>query len=136
MRGIAPTTTHGKPCRKCGGTERYVSTGKCKPCQRARVKRSADKNRDKYKERYRGKYPQSAAKRTLGISPAEFQQMAEDRGWRCAICKKVKPLVVDHCHTHGHFRDLLCSPCNRGLGFFRDSPEALRAAAEYLERPR
>jgi hypothetical protein len=31
-------TYHGQPCVACGGTERYINTGKCIPCQKARVK--------------------------------------------------------------------------------------------------
>jgi hypothetical protein len=40
---------------------------------------------------------------------------------------------VDHCHTGGHVRGIICNECNRGLGYFRDSPNALRNAASYLE---
>lgn len=52
---------------------------------------------------------------------------------RCAICNE--PMLrpnVDHCHTGGQVRALLCSPCNTGLGSFRDDPERLAAAITYL----
>ena len=42
-------------------------------------------------------------------------------------------LFHDHCHKKGHFRGLLCSECNFGLGKFKDDPALLRLAAEYLE---
>lgn len=41
---------------------------------------------------------------------------------------------VDHCHSTGRVRGVLCSSCNTGLGHFRDNPVALRTAALYLEK--
>lgn len=50
--------------------------------------------------------------------------------------KSGKPidLSVDHCHKTGVNRGLLCSSCNIGLGYFKDSPETLRSAADYLDK--
>jgi hypothetical protein len=45
-------------------------------------------------------------------------------------------LAKDHSHDTGKLRWLLCSFCNVGLGFFKDSPELLRVAAKYLEEHR
>ena len=45
-------------------------------------------------------------------------------------------LCIDHDHTTGKVRGMLCHDCNTSLGKFRDNPDILRKAADYLERPR
>jgi hypothetical protein len=71
--------------------------------------------------------------------------MLASQDGRCAICgdppdpngvRATSRLHVDHDHVTNQNRDLLCSRCNQGVGFFRDDPQLLRAAAEYIERHR
>lgn len=55
----------------------------------------------------------------------------------CMICKAdqkslSKPLVVDHCHTTGKVRGLLCNNCNLALGLFKDNQSILLEAIQYL----
>jgi hypothetical protein len=52
----------------------------------------------------------------------------------CAICSTsiAESVHVDHDHATGKVRALLCPPCNKGLGHFRDDPALLLAAATYL----
>jgi hypothetical protein len=55
----------------------------------------------------------------------------------CAICMTPfdKTPQADHAHTDPPIpRGLLCSNCNTGLGLFRDRPELLEAAAQYLKK--
>mgnify|MGYP001576209901 CR=1 FL=1 len=47
-----------------------------------------------------------------------------------------KTLHIDHNHTTGAVRGLLCTQCNVGVGMLKDSPAVLRAAANYLETGR
>ena len=50
----------------------------------------------------------------------------------CVICGAEEKLVVDHDHSTGQIRGMLCNHCNRGLGHFRDDPILLEFAAQYL----
>lgn len=56
---------------------------------------------------------------------------------RCAICgrrfRNTKETHIDHCHKTGYVRGALCSRHNLGVGYFQDSPELLRKAADYLD---
>jgi hypothetical protein len=60
---------------------------------------------------------------------AELRAAQDDR---CAICGDPGPQHLDHDHSTGVVRRLLCQRCNHGLGLFRDDPAVLRAAAEYV----
>lgn len=51
----------------------------------------------------------------------------------CVLCGSTKHLRIDHCHKSGRVRNTLCNHCNAGLGFFRDRPDLLRLAAQYVE---
>jgi hypothetical protein len=78
----------------------------------------------------------------------EYEAINEKQGGVCAICGKVnsngKALFVDHDHrccpdtpTCGKCtRQLLCGPCNHGIGYLQDDPGLIRQAAAYLERHR
>ena len=72
-----------------------------------------------------------------GVSPEQYLDMWEKQEGKCKICGKKLPdgdyLHIDHDKETGEIRGLLCRDCNLGLGNFRDNPESLRNAAEYLE---
>jgi hypothetical protein len=75
---------------------------------------------------------------TYGLGPGEYDALFAAQGGRCAICGGTRRdrLDVDHDHKTGLIRGLLCRNDNRRLlTAARDSPVALRAAADYLERP-
>ena len=75
--------------------------------------------------------------RRYGLSLEEFRAILERQGNACAICRQSGVrLYIDHCHVTRMVRRLLCGKCNTGLGFFRDDPLLLRAAADYLEAAR
>lgn len=74
-----------------------------------------------------------------GITLEDYTSLLADQEGCCAVCnvKQVdKPyhFNVDHCHTTGVVRGLLCSPCNVFLGVIKDDVDALKRAITYLER--
>jgi hypothetical protein len=84
--------------------------------------------------------------KSKGVTEEWYANQLEAQGGVCAICKRpeaklssgggTKMLAVDHDHTTGLARGLLCQPCNIGLGALQDRPDLLRAAASYLiDRP-
>jgi hypothetical protein len=68
-----------------------------------------------------------------GISDVEYQKMFDKQGGRCLICDEAVPLVVDHCHTSGRIRGLLCGNCNKGIGNLQESVANLERAIAYLQ---
>lgn len=79
----------------------------------------------------------------FGISYEEYLALSENQNHVCAICKKpetqldksnkTKRLAVDHCHTTGKIRGLLCMLCNSALGKFNDDVILLEQAITYLK---
>lgn len=78
-------------------------------------------------------------KKNYGINFKQYEEMLFSQNNQCAICKAEPPknqhktrLNIDHCHTTGKIRGLLCDCCNRALGLMRDNTELLEKAIQYL----
>lgn len=80
----------------------------------------------------------AAHRRLYRLEPEQFQLLMVKQGESCAICRRAfSPELqphVDHCHQSDTVRGVLCRSCNLGLGHFKDDPDRLRAAVEYLGR--
>lgn len=70
--------------------------------------------------------------RRYGIDVSTFEKMRDAQGGLCALCRKRKAKHIDHDHTTGSVRAILCFKCNNGLGELGDSVDRLRAAIAYL----
>lgn len=79
-------------------------------------------------------------KHYYNITLEQYNQMSIDQNHKCKICNKPETqnpkgsnaLAVDHCHTTGKVRGLLCSRCNLLLGKAEDSIPVLEEAINYL----
>lgn len=104
-------------------------------------KQWAKKIRDKYGE-FRSAQEIS---RTRNITVEQYLQMFEEQNFLCAICNQPETrksrtagqlcrLAIDHNHTTGIVRELLCHACNQVIGHSRENIEILTKAVKYLQK--
>lgn len=72
-----------------------------------------------------------------GIDVAEYEAMLEKQNNACALCltpqiQLLVKLSVDHRHSDGKVRGLLCHPCNTFLGLIQDDVVRLKRMIGYL----
>jgi hypothetical protein len=133
--GEQATLEYFSLARKATATANAVYRPECKQCQSDRAMEWFRQNPERT----------SASKRrlnllTYGLTVEEYDAMVESQGGVCAICRKPprgthardQRLVVDHCHTSGLNRGLLCNTCNRAIGLLGDDVELLYNAISYL----
>jgi hypothetical protein len=75
-----------------------------------------------------------------GITKKQYKSLLKKQNKVCAICKQpetrttvTKNLSVDHDHSSGEIRGLLCYACNHALGLLKEDPVLLQAALKYLQ---
>lgn len=150
-----------KHCNRCDRTldlTEFVRTkrskngygSECLRCNHDRSRAWTAENRDRKRERgieYRSR-PEVQRRRhnrlvqkKFGISLDDYDELFAAQDGRCAICRNTETqirgggprrLAVDHDHSTGQVRALLCSKCNIGIGQFDDDPERMLAAVAYL----
>ncbi len=114
-----------------GEGKSYISTrNQCKKCL-------VKKNREYYLENktaIQAKQKGYSLWTKFKLTPQQYKEHLEKQGNKCWICKGTpkQALAVDHCHKSGKVRALLCSPCNTGIGMFKENTKLLEAAMHYL----
>jgi len=104
---------------------------RAKNCARAKKRYHEDPE-------YRRRQRELTRIRLYGISPDDYDRLLARQQGACAICKRKSDAVlcVDHCHSTGKVRGLVCRRCNTGLGCYEDNLDLMRAAMAYLVRSR
>lgn len=83
-------------------------------------------------------------KKRYNIEEQLYFELVEKQNNLCAICKQpetyqvkgknIQPLSIDHDHSTGKIRGLLCRKCNMALGLFNDNILQLNKAIAYLKK--
>lgn len=109
--------------------------------QRTKAKRQA------WAKTYRERKPEAIRdrriRRVYGISGAEYAALFRAQDGLCAVCRRPdesqarrassEQLAIDHDHSTGRVRGLLCTSCNLALGHLKDDPLRIRALLDYIE---
>lgn len=114
-------------------TDKQAPRGKCIYCRECmRLKNNSRytklSKQEKYKRHLIAKFH---------ISPELYESILVEQNERCAICNtkfddQITP-CIDHNHSTGNIRGILCTRCNLGLGNFRDNIEYLESAKQYIQ---
>lgn len=87
-------------------------------------------------ERLQGKEGARMRRWRYGLTDVQFSERLEAQAYRCAVCPQELAssynTCVDHDHTTGAIRGLLCRKCNLALGHLDDDLARVLALAEYL----
>lgn len=131
-----------KYCKRCDTTKpidefylrnktSMVRHSTCKECDRKRVKENHDP----------ATYRNAELQRRYGITQQDYETMILKQNYQCAICGTKNPggkhnngyFSVDHCHTTGKVRKLLCHNCNTAMGLLGDNVSIIESMIKYLE---
>ena len=115
---------------------RNTRLGQCKECLYIKEKTYRNTSEGATAKR------NSALLRKYNIDYTVYEQMFNDQNESCLICKcKIKlagnksvVAHVDHCHTTGKVRGLLCCYCNSVLGVYNEDTEVFQRAIDYLRK--
>lgn len=113
-----------------GTSNGYINFGcRCDSCRLAVV-------RDRKES---GASRRGALKANYGITPEQWDDLWQSQGEVCASCGDAplpdskRRFHVDHNHTTGEVRGILCHGCNVALGLLKEDPERIRSLAAYIE---
>lgn len=122
-----------KQCTECAAvkplTDYFKDKGfkdgyysRCKVCKTKSTMEWRASNKDKYNAYMRASHKKTYARDRLyryNLTPEAYEALKVAQNGLCAVCIKPpaanKPLVIDHDHTSGAVRGLLCYKCNRDM---------------------
>lgn len=94
--------------------------------------KSSKINREARSDHYKEVAKWRVIKRKYNLTKDQYNHMFTQQGGMCAICTLRPIKCVDHDHSTGKVRGLLCMGCNRDLAIL-DNPKLLVAAQRYKD---
>lgn len=127
-----------RPADEYSNPEGTKKNQKCHECKR-KLARIREKNRvrnESYHERHRLRSRFNTLKRRGVIfeSKDQFLTLVAQEKQGCEICGSTDRMCIDHNHSTGKPRGVLCEGCNQGIGNFGESADKMLKAIVYLKR--
>ncbi len=152
----------GLPCKNCEGTIRNTGDSSCVECARSRSRIRMRKLREsgshlpahyRYEQGDAGKATRkrynagtgkinskkATLKNKFGMTLEEYSTLLEQQNHQCAVCSTPRSLLkrdlsVDHNHSTGKIRGLLCDNCNIALGHLKEDIQRMNNMIQYVEK--
>ena len=133
-----------KICKKCNlkktKTEFYKDknskdgvTSECKECRKSSERKYYHKHSEKRKIQFKNRNLRKTNGEPLTLET--YQKMILEQNNKCGICfTDMQRPYVDHNHTTGKIRMLLCHHCNCLLGNAKEDINILQAATHYIQK--
>jgi len=143
-----------KVCKSCGIEKEYseyhiAKQGKSGPIYKAHCKECYGKiqiekyhklsleekrdRRNKYGPLDPDYYKKWKLRNQYGLTKDEFDGMIVEQNSLCKICScHLDTPQIDHCHTTGKVRGLLCRNCNTSLGLLKENTNTLHSMIQYI----
>jgi len=134
---------HRPECKACNLTTRRAKYLENPQPYIDRALKWQRENRERYLDRQRSyagtvsrktSNRKSHLKRKYGLTLEAFDELLASQGGGCAICGTTDADNVDHDHTSGRVRGILCFNCNITIGQAQDDEDRLASAMAYLAR--
>lgn len=124
-------------CRDCHNENQRNWRSANMTSERKERKRKSDlEDYYKHHEQRREQQIDSRLRNRYGISKDEYDAILLNQDGVCKICREFKPgpksMHVDHCHSSGKVRGILCSRCNLKVGLIENNRDWIIKADEYL----
>ena len=117
-------------CKQVLSVEKFYRAASSPDGFQYRCKQCSREHQNEWSKEFPDKVAGYALQSRYGISTDGYYEMLEQQGGGCAICgrpPKARRLCVDHDHTTGEIRGLLCPGCNYAVSVIESYPVKLEA---------
>lgn len=134
--GIDFGIRHCTQCNQVKPKEEFVKKANsprfyswCRDCFNQHGRDLKQRNPEAYKKKVR----KNTLKRRYNLTEEEYQNLLDSQNGTCAICKEIPVrFVIDHDHSSGKVRGLLCDNCNLSVGWYENNSNRISQIIEYL----
>jgi len=140
-RDVEKRIDSGNVYKSCGCLDRRsvwstFETWKCTRCEIVKPLSEYYKNKTGYRRECKLCVREKQLINKYGVDLKWYTKKLKEQGNVCYGCRlpSDKTLVVDHNHSTGEARGLLCSNCNTALGLIKEDKQILHNLTTYIDK--
>jgi hypothetical protein len=120
------TLCYKSSCKECLREEQRKKYHSLSLDQQRKLRKNNSCNNPEYRKKYK-------LKNYYGLTTEEFSAMIMIQNNKCKICEcEMNSPQIDHNHSTGNVRGLLCRNCNTSLGLLKENKNTLYNMISYI----